>query len=220
MKEKLHKIWNRLKPDRLIERPPLIYRALFPEAIWRHKRRGRKTVYLTFDDGPVPEETPWVLELLDREGVKATFFMVGDNVRRHPELLEEVKRRGHSYGNHTMHHLQGLKEENHKYFRDIKEAENLIDSTLFRPPHGIIWPGQARLIKRHYNIVMYDIVTRDYSRRVNGERVLNNVKRYARNGSIIVFHDSAKAHKNMRYALPLAIRWLKENGFDFAPLPM
>ncbi len=220
MKQRLHKIWNKLKPDRLIERPPLIYRALFPEAIWRHKRRGSKTVYLTFDDGPVPEETPWVLDLLDRENVKATFFMVGDNVRRHPELLEEVRRRGHSVGNHTMHHLQGLKERNHKYFRDIKEAGELIDSTLFRPPHGIVWPGQARLIRRHYNIIMYDIVTRDYSKRVNGERVLNNVKRYARNGSIIVFHDSSKAHANMRYALPLAIRWLKDNGYEFAPLPM
>lgn len=220
MKERLRKIWNKLKPDRLIERPPLIYRALFPEAIWRHKHRGRKTVYLTFDDGPVPEETPWVLDLLDKEGIKATFFMVGDNVRRHPELLEEVKRRGHSVGNHTMHHLQGLKERNHKYFRDIKEADELIDSILFRPPHGIVWPGQARLIKRHYNIIMYDIVTRDYSRRVNGERVFNNVRKFARNGSIIVFHDSLKAHKNMRYALPKAIKWLKDNGFEFEALTM
>ncbi len=121
---------------------------------------------------------------------------------------------------HTMHHLQGLKERNHKYFRDIMEADGLIDSTLFRPPHGIVWPGQAHLIRKHFNIVMYDLVTRDYSRRVDGERVLANVKRYARNGSIIVFHDSKKAHSNMRYALPRAIAWLKENGFDFAPLPM
>lgn len=203
-----------------IEQPPTFYRLLFTEAWWRIKRRGRKVVYLTFDDGPVPEETPWVLDLLDREGIKATFFMVGDNVRRHPELLEEVRRRGHSYGNHTMHHLQGIKECNAKYFRDITEADNLIQSSLFRPPHGIMWPGQARLIKRHYNVVMYDLVTRDYSKRIDGERVLDNVKRYARNGSIIVFHDSIKAHKNMRYALPKAIKWLKEQGYEFEPLPM
>lgn len=177
-------------------------------------------VFLTFDDGPVPEETPWVLDLLDREGIKATFFMVGDNVRRNPQLLEEVKRRGHAYGNHTMHHLQGIKECNKKYFRDITEAAGLIDSVLFRPPHGIIWPGQARLIKRHYNIVMYDLVTRDYSKRIDGERVLRNVIRYTRDGSIIVFHDSIKAHKNMRYALPLAIKWLKEQGYEFERLPM
>ena len=92
----------------LIERPPLPYRLLFPECIWRIKRKKRKVVYLTFDDGPVPEVTPWVLDTLDRYGVKATFFMVGDNVARNPELFEEVKRRGHSYGNHTMHHLQGM----------------------------------------------------------------------------------------------------------------
>lgn len=203
-----------------IEQPPIFYRLLFPEALWRLKHRERKVVYLTFDDGPVPQETPWVLDLLDREGIKATFFMVGDNVRKYPELFEEVKRRGHSYGNHTMHHLQGLRENNSTYFRDITEASQLIDSTLFRPPHGIIRPGQARLINRHYNIVMYDLVTRDYSKRLTGEQVLENVKRYTRNGSIIVFHDSVKAHRNMRFALPRAIRWLKEQGYEFEVLPM
>lgn len=203
-----------------IEQPPLLYRLLFSEAIWRIKHRRDKTVYLTFDDGPVPEETPWVLDLLDREGIKATFFIVGDNVRRYPELFEEVRRRGHSYGNHTMHHLQGLKESNAAYLRDITEADRLIGSTMFRPPHGIIWPGQAKLINRHYNVVMYDVVTRDYSRRLTGEEVLENVKRYTRNGSIIVFHDSVKAHRNMRFALPRAITWLKEQGYEFKALPM
>ncbi|MDE6377734.1 MAG: polysaccharide deacetylase family protein [Duncaniella sp.] len=203
-----------------IEQPPLFYRLLFPEALWRLKHRERKVVYLTFDDGPVPQETPWVLDLLESEGIKATFFMVGDNVRKYPELFEEVKRRGHSYGNHTMHHLQGLREGNATYFRDITEASQLIGSSLFRPPHGIVWPGQARLINRHYNVVMYDLVTRDYSKRLTGEQVLENVKRYTRNGSIIVFHDSVKAHRNMRFALPRAIKWLKEEGYEFEALPM
>lgn len=203
-----------------IEQPPFFYRLLFTEAIWRILQRGKKVVYLTFDDGPIPEETPWVLDVLDRYGVKATFFMVGDNVRRYPELFEEVKRRGHSYGNHTMHHLQGIKECNQRYFRDITEASNLIHSTLFRPPHGIMWPGQARLIKRHYNVVMYDLVTRDYSKRLNGDQVLQNVMRYARNGSIIVFHDSLKAERNLRDALPAAIEWLQAEGYSFEVLPM
>ncbi len=203
-----------------IEQPPFFYRLLFTEAIWRILHRGKKVVYLTFDDGPIPEETPWVLNVLDRYGIKATFFMVGDNVRRYPEVFEEVKRRGHSYGNHTMHHLQGIKECATRYFRDITEADRLIGSTLFRPPHGIISPWQTKLIKRHYNIIMYDLVTRDYSKHLNGEDVLQNVKRYARNGSIIVFHDSLKAHHNMRYALPRAIEWLKEQGYEFLPLPM
>lgn len=204
----------------LIERPPLLYRLLFPEAIWRFKHRNRRVVYLTFDDGPIPEQTPWVLDLLDRYGIRATFFMVGDNVRRHPELLDEVRRRGHSVGNHTMHHLQGMKVSSRRYMRDITEADALIDTTLFRPPHGIMRWAQAKAIKDHYNIIMYDLVTRDYSRKLNPEQVLNNVKRFARNGSIIVFHDSIKAAPNMRVALPKAIEWLLSQGYEFEPLPM
>ena len=203
-----------------IERPPLLYRLLFPEAIWRLNRRHRRVVYLTFDDGPIPEETPWVLDLLDRYGIKATFFMVGDNVRRHPELLEEVRRRGHSIGNHSMHHLQGMKTTSRRYMRDITEAASLIDSTLFRPPHGIMRWKQARQLKAHYNIIMYDLVSRDYSKKLTPERVFENVRRYARNGSIIVFHDSVKASRNMRTALPRAIEWLISQGYEFEPIPM
>ena len=204
----------------LIEQPPLFYRLLFPEAIWRIKKSGEKRVYLTFDDGPVPEVTPWVLDTLDRYGIKATFFMVGDNVARHRELYEEVKRRGHSYGNHTMHHLQGMKVTSYRYMHDITEANDLIGSCLFRPPHGLLRWRQARAIKDRYNIVMYDLVTCDYSKKLNPEQVMANVKRYARNGSIIVFHDSLKAEKNMKAVLPQAIEWLLERGYSFAPIPM
>lgn len=205
----------------LIEQPPLLYRLLFPEAIWRIKHRSReKTVFLTFDDGPIPEVTPWVLDTLDRYGIKATFFMVGDNVRRHPELLDEVKRRGHSWGNHTMHHLQGIKVSARRYLRDVAEAHELIGSTLFRPPHGLIRWAQARSLKEHFNIVMYDLVTRDYARKAGPDEVFDNVRRFVRNGSIIVFHDSLKAAANMREALPRAIEWLLEQGYEFHPLPM
>lgn len=204
----------------LIEQPPLLYRLLFPEAIWRIKRKKRKVVYLTFDDGPIPDITPWVLDLLDTYGVKATFFLVGDNVRRSPQLFEEIKRRGHSWGNHTMHHLQGFKVTSLRYMRDITEADMLIGSPLFRPPHGIMRWSQAAALKNHYNIVMYDLVTRDYSKKLQPQQVLDNVKRYTRNGSIIVFHDSLKAEKNLRYALPRAIEWLKAMGYEFRTLPM
>lgn len=204
----------------LIEQPPLLYRLLFPEAIWRIKKRKSRVVYLTFDDGPIPEVTPWVLDLLDEHGIKATFFLVGDNVRRHPGLLEEIKRRGHSYGNHTMHHLQGFKVHSRRYLRDLTEANELIDSPLFRPPHGLIRWSQAKVIKEHYNLVMYDLVTRDYSRKLGPHQVLRNVKRYARNGSIIVFHDSLKAERNIRAVLPEAIQWLKDQGYTFLPIPM
>ena len=204
----------------LIERPPLLYRLLFPEALWRLKKRRKRTVYLTFDDGPIPEMTPWVLDVLDRYGVKATFFMVGDNVRRHPELLEEVRRRGHSVGNHTMHHLQGMKVTARRYLRDVAEADALIDSPLFRPPHGIMRWKQSRALRSKYNIIMYDLVSRDYSAKQSPQRVLQNVKRYARNGSIIVFHDSLKAAPNTRKVLGAAIEWLISEGYEFEPLPM
>ncbi len=206
---------------KLIEQPPLLYRLLFPEAVWRIKRGGdRPVVYLTFDDGPIPEVTPWVLDELDRHGIKATFFLVGDNVRRHPGLLEEIKRRGHSWGNHTMHHLQGMRTLTDRYMADVAEAHALIGSTLFRPPHGLLRWKQAKRIKRAYNLIMYDLVTRDYSRKLGPEDVLQNVRRYARNGSIIVFHDSLKAERNLRYALPRAIEWLKNQGYEFRALPM
>ncbi len=204
----------------LIEQPPLPYRLLFPEAIWRIKKLDTKTVFLTFDDGPIPEVTPWVLDTLDRYGIKATFFMVGENVARHPELYEEIKRRGHSYGNHTMHHLQGMKVSSYRYMHDITEANDLIRSSLFRPPHGLLRWRQARAIKDRYNIVMYDLVTRDYSKKLNPEQVFANVRRYARNGSIIVFHDSLKAERNMKAVLPKAIEWLQARGYSFERLPM
>lgn len=203
-----------------IEQPPLLYRLLFPEAVWRVKSGRNKVVYLTFDDGPIPEETPWVLDTLDRYGVKATFFMVGDNVRRHPGLFEDIKRRGHSYGNHSMHHLQGMKVTTRRYLCDITEADRLIESPLYRPPHGIMRWKQAKILKNRYNIIMYDLVTRDYSRKLTPEQVFDNVRRFVRDGSIIVFHDSLKASRNMRYALPRAIEWLLAEGYEFRALPM
>ncbi len=202
-----------------IEQPPVPYRMLFPESMWRIPMK-EKSVFLTFDDGPIPEVTPWVLDLLDQYEIKATFFMVGDNVRKHPETFQEVIKRGHSVGNHTMHHLQGAKVRTRRYIKDIAEAHMLIKSPLFRPPHGFIRWKQAAAIKANMRIIMYDLVTRDYSKKLSGDEVLENVKRYTRNGSIIVFHDSLKAEKNLRYALPKAIEWLKQNGYKFLPLPM
>ena len=187
--------------------------------MWRIHRK-RRTVFLTFDDGPVPKITPWVLDTLDHYGVKATFFLVGDNVRRHPELLEEILRRGHSVGNHTMNHLQSIKVTTRTYLRNVALADRLIGSRLFRPPHGLLRWGTARLLKNHFSLIMYDLVTRDYNQKLTGEEVLNNVKRYARKGSIIVFHDSLKAEKNLKYALPHAIEWLKYKGYEFEAIPM
>ena len=198
----------------LIERPPQIFRSLFPDAHFRIRGEER-CVYLTFDDGPIPEATPWVLDMLDSYGIKATFFMVGDNVRKYPDVYQEVVSRGHTVGNHTMHHLQGLKVKTPYYLDDIKEADGYIHSRLFRPPHGFLTPKQARLIREQYTIIMYDLITRDYSRHLTADQVFDNVRRYVRNGSIIVFHDSLKSQHNLRYALPRSIEWLLENGYAF-----
>ena len=185
---------------------------LYPESVWRIPER-EKTVYLTFDDGPIPVVTPWVLEVLDRYKIKATFFCVGDNVARYPELYEEVKRRGHRTGNHTMNHVQGIKYTVKHYIENVDEADRLIGSELFRPPHGHMRLRQVKALRHRYQIVMWDVVTRDYSRKLSPEQVLENVKRYTRNGSVIVFHDSLKSEKNLRWALPRAIEWLFENGY-------
>ena len=200
-----------------IEQPPFFYRMLFPETIWRIPG-DKKTVYLTFDDGPIPQVTPWVLDVLDYYEVKATFFCVGDNVARNPNLVQVIRDRGHQVGNHTMNHVKGMSMSPEKYVRNVMNAHDLIQSRLFRPPHGHMLPGQAKLLKKDFSIIMWDVVTRDYSNKLSGEQVFGNVKRYARNGSIIVFHDSIKAERNLHYALPRTINWLRENGFLFKTL--
>lgn len=198
-----------------IERPPLIYRWLFGNALWRMPGSRRKCVYLTFDDGPVPGITPWVLELLRDHGIHATFFMVGENVMRNPELLDQVKAGGHAVGNHTLSHMQGIKSSTSSYLANVERGGELTGSRLFRPPHGLMTLAQTRAVKRSNRLVMYDLVTRDYSRNLSPDDVVRNVRRFTRNGSIIVFHDSLKAWPNLRRALPRAIKWLKAQGYEF-----
>ncbi len=204
---------------KFVVQPPLLYRMFFPECVWRIQN-NQKTVYLTFDDGPIPEVTPWVLDVLDEYDVKATFFMVGDNAQRNPELLQEVIRRGHGVGNHTMNHIQGCKSSTADYVKNTEVANEMLKTNLFRPPHGLMRFAQLRVLKKDYLVVMYDVVTRDYARNTDGEEVLNNVKRYTRNGSIIVFHDSLKAIDKLKYALPRAIEWLLANGYTIEKIPV
>ena len=200
--------------DRLIERPPGLWRLMAPKGEFRYPSAdGRKRIFLTFDDGPDPEITPWVLDELDRDGAKATFFMVGDNASRHPELVEMVRERGHAVGNHTFHHLAGMRVGTRRYLRDVALADKLLQTPLIRPPHGWMRPSLARALARRYRIVMYDLVTRDYSWRMRPEDVVENVRRYTRDGSIIVFHDSHKAWPRLREALPAALDWLRREGY-------
>ena len=198
----------------LIEQPPKLLRWLYPRALWRMDKNV-KAVYLTFDDGPIPEITPWVLDVLDKYNIKATFFLVGDNVRKHPEEFKMIVERGHRVGNHTFNHISGLKYLSYNYLENTNKADELINSKLFRPPHGWMRWGQYMVLSHRYTVVMWDLVTRDYSKRLNGRQVLRNVKKYVRNGSIITFHDSIKSEKNLKYALPRAIEWLLEQGYEF-----
>lgn len=201
----------------IIECPPLLYRMFFPNAVWRipAAHNEQKVIYLTFDDGPIPEVTPWVLEQLRLRDIKATFFCVGENVWRHHTIFQQILSEGHAVGNHTYHHLQGLKTPTQAYLEDVEKAHRLIQSPLMRPPHGHIGWSQYNSLCNKYQIVMWDVVTRDYSKRQTPEKVLSNVKRYTRDGSIIVFHDSLKAEKNLRYALPRALDFLIQEGYQF-----
>ena len=174
-----------------------------------------KAVYLTFDDGPIPEATPFVLDTLARYGIKATFFVVGDNVRKYPDLFRRIVEEGHQVGNHTFNHLGGLKHLTHTYLENTEKANELIGARFFRPPHGIMTPAEYRCLRKKYDIVMWDLVTRDYSNRLTAEDVVENVRRYTRNGSIITFHDSLKSIDNLYTALPASLQWLKEEGYAF-----
>ncbi|MBM6960160.1 polysaccharide deacetylase family protein [Bacteroides caecigallinarum] len=198
-----------------IEQPPQLIRCLYPSAIWRMDK-DKKAVYLTFDDGPIPRVTPWVLDVLDRYGIKATFFMVGDNIRKHPDEFRMVVERGHRIGNHTFNHIRGLSYDINSYLENTDKAcRMMMNTNLFRPPHGYMSPKQYAELKKRYKIIMWDLVTRDYNRKFTGEQILQKVKKYARNGSIITFHDSLKSEENIRYALPKAIEWLMEQGYEF-----
>ena len=198
----------------IIERPPKLYRSLYKGAHWRFNE-DEKVVFLTFDDGPIPEITPWVLDLLDHYNIKASFFCVADNVRKHPNVFQMVKNRGHVIGNHTYHHMQGLKVTTKTYMEDVQMADELIQSKLFRPPHGHMRLPQFYALRKKYKIIMWDVITRDYSKLMTADEVFGVVKKYTRPGSIIVFHDSLKAGDRMKESLPRSIEWLLDQGYSF-----
>lgn len=198
----------------IIEQPALWLRWLYPRATWRMDKH-EKAVYLTFDDGPIPQATPFILETLAKFNIHATFFMVGDNVRKYPDIYENVLKAGHRIGNHTYNHMGGFRHTVKTYNENAEKANKLLHTNLFRPPHGWMRIDQYLWLGRKYRIVMWDLVTRDYSKWMTAEDVLNNVKKYTRNGSIITFHDSLKSIDKLHYALPEAIKWLKEQGYEF-----
>ncbi len=198
----------------ILEQPSFWLRWMFPRALWRMDKTER-AVYLTFDDGPLPQSTPFILDTLREYGARATFFMVGDNVRRYPELFKMIVDAGHQVGNHTYNHLGGLKHLTKTYIDNTEKANELIHSHLFRPPHGWMRPLEYYILRSRYKIVMWDLVTRDYSKWMTSEDIVNNVKTYTRNGSIITFHDSLKSIDKLQTALPESLRWLRDEGYEF-----
>ncbi len=197
-----------------IEQPAKWLRWIYPGATWRMDK-NEHAVYLTFDDGPIPESTPFILETLRKYDVKATFFMVGENVLRYHDLYNQIVEEGHQVGNHTFNHIGSFKHWTITYVINTHKANELIHSHLFRPPHGWMRLSVYWWIKRKYKIIMWDLVTRDYSKWLTAEDVVSNVKRYTRNGSIITFHDSLKSIDKLKTALPRSIEWLKEQGYEF-----
>ena len=178
-----------------------------------------REVYLTFDDGPTPVVTPWVLNQLERANAKATFFCLGRNVDKYPELYRQILASGHSVGNHSYSHLKGFRSGVKRYMDDIHLASGLIDSKLFRPPYGRILPGQVNAVLQEYDIIMWDVLSIDYNSGLGGERVYRNVIKNVKEGSIIVFHDSDKAADNLHYALPRTLNFLQNEGYEIRSMP-
>ena len=201
-----------------IEQPSDWLRWIFPGALWRMDKEDR-AVYLTFDDGPIPEVTPKVLDILDHYGIKATFFMVGDNVRKHPDIYQMVVDRGHRIGNHTFNHIGGMRHGIRSYLNNVAKANQYLHTDLIRPPYGWMKWEQYLFLYRHYQLVMWDLVTRDYSRHMSAEGVFANVQKYTRPGSIITFHDSIKSWPKLVTALPRSIEWLEQQGYSFKTFP-
>lgn len=196
-----------------------LVKKIFRNYIWSIPNTENK-VYLTFDDGPIPEVTEWVLSELKKHEAKATFFCIGDNVRKYPEVLQKVISEGHSIGNHTFNHLNGWKTSTEKYIENTEicqnEISNLItkNGNLFRPPYGKIKPQQSKILRKlGYKIIMWDVISYDFDTTISKEECLQNVLKNLQSGSIIVFHDSKKAFKNLEYVLPRTLEFLKEKGF-------
>jgi peptidoglycan/xylan/chitin deacetylase (PgdA/CDA1 family) len=194
----------------------LIYRTLFPSLIWRLP--STDTIYLTFDDGPIPELTPWVLAQLDQYDASATLFCVGDNARKYPDLFNALINSRHAIGNHSMRHLDGWKTKDEKYLEDIHESKNYISSNLFRPPYGKISFSQAKKLRKDFSIIMWDVLSRDYDLSVTGEQCFETVKKKTRPGSILVFHDSLKAESRLRIVLPKTLAYFSSKGYKFGTI--
>jgi peptidoglycan-N-acetylglucosamine deacetylase len=197
---------------------PKLLRCLMPRGlIWDIPEKD-KVLYLTFDDGPVAGVTDQTLDILDGFNAKATFFCVGENVKKHPDIFMRIIRESHAVGNHTFHHLNGWKTSDDSYLRDVKQCASLVDSRLFRPPYGRITRKQARMLSKDYKIIMWSVLSGDFDPKVNADQSARNVLRSAKTGSIIVMHDGEKSGRTMLEALPQILEHFTQMGFRFLPI--
>ena len=195
-------------------KPPKFLRRLMPDLIWDIE--DERNVFLTFDDGPTPGITEWILATLDKYDAKATFFCLGKNVEAYPDLYQRIIDAGHRVGNHSYSHQKGWSMPTDRYVEDVDFAADFIQSDLFRPPYARITPAQTRALAQRYRLIMWDIISRDYNRQISPETCLRNVLPYLEGGSIVVFHDSVKAFRNMRYALPRTLEEIRRRGLKCA----
>lgn len=200
----------------LVKTPKFI-QEMFPNFTWKIPA-NEKVIYLTFDDGPIPEVTPWVLEQLAAYNAKATFFCVGENIKKNSEVFQQVMDGGHAVGSHTYNHLNGWSSDNLPYFHNVRHAANLTKTVLFRPPYGKLRRRQTQFLLRHYRIVMWDVLSGDFDPKISQEQCLKNVITHVKPGSIVVFHDSLKAQEKLKYALPRTLAHFAELGYRFEAL--
>ncbi|MBS1501809.1 MAG: polysaccharide deacetylase family protein [Bacteroidetes bacterium] len=199
---------------------PWLVRQLYPSLLWNKQRAG-SSIFVTFDDGPIPIVTPFVLNILKKHDAKATFFCIGDNIKKHPEIFEQVKNDGHAIGNHTFNHLKGWVTEDQVYLDNFLQCDHLVHSYLFRPPYGRIKRSQIRLLRKMkpgLQIVMWDVLSGDFDQKLSPEACLQNVLKHTRPDSIIVFHDSLKAFDRLEYVLPRAMDEWRKKGWELASL--
>lgn len=190
---------------------------IFRDLTWHFTGKDNE-LYLTFDDGPTPDITPWVLALLKEYDAKATFFCIGKNVKKYPEIYSQILNEGHSVGNHSYSHMKGWFTSNKRYIHNVKKAALFIDSNLFRPPYGKIRPRQVAGLKQNFKIIIWDVLTQDYNSKLDKEKCFKNILNRTDSGSIIVFHDTQKAEKNLKHVLPKVLKHYSDEGFVFNPI--
>lgn len=196
---------------------PFFLRWYYPKVTF-HKSRKEQKIYLTFDDGPIPEVTPFILDTLAEHQIKATFFCVGENIDKHPAIYDRILAEGHQVGNHTYNHLKGWDTPDDMYLQNIARCQKLTGTSLFRPPYARAKKSQLNELYNAYEVVFWDVLSGDFDTRISPEQCYQNVVRHVRNGSIIVFHDNIKALPRVTYALPKVIAYLKRLGYDFGVL--